>query len=135
MHRTRIPAFAASLLFLLALLAGPEAAHAGDWKFLGERSVTDRLDHDVIVVTAAKGEFRRIKLKVKGHAVDFHRVVVHYANGGDDTIEIRQRVREGGETRSIDLRGHDRFLRSVEFWYDAESRHGHKGVVRLYGKR
>ena len=58
------------------------------WLLLDQRTVTDRADHDLIMVTAARGDFRSIKLTVQRAAVDFHRVVVHYGNGGDDAIDI-----------------------------------------------
>ena len=41
---------------------------------LGQRPVTDRVDHDQIVVTIARGDFRAIKITVHRAAVDLHRV-------------------------------------------------------------
>jgi hypothetical protein len=103
------------------------------WTLLGERLVSDRADHDVITVTSARGSFRQIKLTVNRHAVDFQKVVVHFGNGSDQTLAMRNTVPAGGETRAIDLEGTNRFIRSVEFWYDAKSRGG-RAMVRLYGK-
>ena len=103
------------------------------WVALGERTVTDRLDHDVIPVTIARGDFTRIKITVQRHGVDFHRVVVHFANGGDQEVEMRATIPAGGETRAIDLRAGDRVIRSVEFWYDARTIRGRRAVVRLFG--
>jgi hypothetical protein len=123
---------AATLLVSLSLLTAAAPAFKG-WILLGERTVSDRSDHDVISVTGDRGDFRQIKLTVQRAGVDFRRVVVHYGNGGDQTISMRGTIRAGGETRAIDLDGKDRVIRSVEFWYDANSR-GRRGVVRLYGK-
>jgi hypothetical protein len=100
---------------------------------LGQRTVTDRVDHDQIVVTATRGDFRRIKITVQRAAVDFHRVVVHYRNGGDQEIEMRHTIPAGGESRAIDLRAGDRVIRSVDFWYDARTIRGRRAVVRLFG--
>ena len=75
----------------------------------------DQVDHDVMTVTTAKGTFRRIKITIEKAAVDFHRVVVHDANGEDQKVDMRHTIRAGGETRAIDLPGTDRIIKSVEF--------------------
>ena len=122
------------LLTAAALAALPREAPAQGpaWVFLGERLVTDRLDHDLIPVTVARGDFQAIKITVARRGVDFHRVVVHFANGGDQEVEMRHTIPAGGETRAIDLRAGERVIRSVEFWYDARSIRGRRAVVRLY---
>lgn len=124
------------LLFLAALAGAPRgnAAQTPGWVFLGERTVTDRLDHDLIPVTIARGDFTAIKITVARRGVDFHRVVVHFANGGDQEVEMRRTIPAGGETRAIDLRAGERVIRSVEFWYDARSIRGRRAVIRLFGK-
>jgi hypothetical protein len=121
-------------LLLIATLACATASRAQGpgWVFLGERLVTDRLDHDLIPVTIARGDFRAIKIAVARRGVDFHRVVVHFANGGDQEVEMRHTIPAGGETRAIDLRAGERVIRSVEFWYDARSIRGRRALVRLY---
>lgn len=124
------------LVFVVASSVGCASAstYGSNWVELGERAVSDRLDHDEIFVTARRGEFRRIKLTVDRASVDFHRVVVHFGAGSRQRIDLRRTIPAGGETRSIDLHGDDRIIRKVEFWYDANSG-GRRAVVRLYGRR
>ena len=117
-----------SLLLLLALVTTPR-----DWVFLGERMVSDRNDHDIIPVTVKRGDFRAIKILVTRVAVDFHRVIVYFGNGGKQEVELRNTIPAGGESRTIDLTGSDRVINRVEFWYDARSVRGRRAVVRLYG--
>ncbi len=121
---------------LLALACGPGMAQSRDngWVLLGQRAVNDRADHDVVTVTASRGDFTKIKLVVQRAPVDFHKVVVHYANGGDQEVELRNTIPAGGESRAIDLRGDDRNIRSVEFWYDARTIRGRRAVIRLLGR-
>ncbi len=109
-------------------------AVAGKWERLGERQVTNKLDHDTIVVTSARGDFVAIKLTVHKRAVTFHRVVVHFRNGGDQEVEIHKNIPADGETRGIDLRGGDRVIHSVDFWYDAKSLGGKQAIVRLWAR-
>lgn len=125
-------------IFVLAALIGCAPASAGaraDWDLLGTRAVNDRADHDVIAVSSQRGDFRRIKFTVQRASVDFHRVVVHFGNGSDQRIEMRNTIKAGGESRAIDLDGNDRVIRSVEFWYDANTIRGRRAQVRVFGMR
>ena len=130
--RMKLQAMSLAAVALILAAPTPIAAQKA-WTLLGERMVTDRADHDQIAVTSSEGTFRQIKLAVRRHAVDFRRVVVHFGNGADQTIDMKQTIRAGSETRAIDLEGDNRNIRSVEFWYDANSR-GRQAVVRLLGK-
>lgn len=125
-------------IFVFAALIGCAPARArglADWDLLGARAVNDRADHDVIAVTSARGDFRRIKFTVQRASVDFHRVVVHFGNGSDQRVEMRNTIPAGGESRAIDLEGTERVIRSIEFWYDANTIRGRRAQVRAFGMR
>src|SRR5262245_64519831 len=89
----------AFLALLLVSLMATGLTAGGRWEVLGERQVNDRLDHDTIMVTGAKGTFKSIRLEVRRHSVDFHRVVIHFADGEDQRVELRHTIPAGGETR------------------------------------
>src|SRR4051812_48633754 len=101
--------------FTLAASAQPRSEGV---VLLGESHVDGAVDHDRIMVTAARGEYRAIRLRVENAAVKFDRVVVHFGNGSAETLAIRRRINAGGETRAIDLPGARRVIESVEFWYE-----------------
>jgi hypothetical protein len=119
----------------LALMAGAFAQPAGRWEYLGEANVDGAVDHDRIAVTAAKGEYRAIQIRVQKGAIEFAKVVVHFGNGSHEEIAIRQRIRAGGQTRVIDLPGDRRVIQSVEFWYGKANWRENRPLVRLYGRR
>ena len=119
----------------LVLMAAAAVTAASAWALLGERTVTDRLDHDTIVVTGARGEFSAIKIAVKKRAVDFHRVVVHFGNGEQQEIELRHTIPAGDETRTIDFAGGRRVITSVDLWYDAHTLRGKRALIRAFGLR
>ena len=124
-----------AILTIGALLASATSASAQrGWTTLGQRAVTDRADHDVIPVSADRGTFKQIKLTVQRASVDFRKVVVHFGNGDSQELEMKNTIRAGGETRAIDIEGNDRVIKSVEFWYDANTRRGRQATVRLLGK-
>ena len=126
------------VMLALGPVLAPADASAGtarEWVLLGARAVNDRADHDVIMVTAVRGDFKGVKLTVQRAAVDFHRVVVYYGNGTKQELELRNTIPAGGETRIIDLTGNERIINRVEFWYDAKTIRGRRAVVRLFGLR
>lgn len=124
-----------AFLALAMLTAVSQEVSAQGWALLGTRTVTDRVDHDTIVVTAARGDFTGVKLAVGRSAVQFYRVVVHFANGGSQELVMRDVIPAGGETRVIDLRGDERFIRSIDFWYEARSVGARGAVVRAFARR
>ena len=128
--RTR---FTAVVVVLLAAIAPLQAQ---PWMRLGARSVSDRADHDVVPVTGRDGRFTAVRFAVRGHSVDFHRVVIHFRNGEDQTVQMRATIRAGGESRAIDVEGRDRVIRSIEFWYDANTfGRGGRATVTVFGRR
>jgi hypothetical protein len=123
------------LLMGFALAASAQPRHGGP-VVLGEANVDGGVDHDRIAVTAARGEYRAIQLRVENAPVRFDRVVVHYGNGASEPLAIRHRVPAGSQTRAIDLPGQRRVIESVEFWYERGNwRNGRRPRVVLMGIR
>ena len=100
----------------------------------GQSHVDSRADHDRIPVTA-RGRFSAIQLGIKGGAIEFQRVVVHFTNGQDQELEVRDRIPAGGKTRVIDLPGDWRDITSVEFWYGKPSWQSNRATLNLWGRR
>src|SRR2546428_13473886 len=84
------------------------AQNNGRWVYLGEANVDGNADHDRIKIGRDDGRFRAIQIRVERAPIEFYRVVVHYGNGADEEVAIRNRINPGGRTRAIDLRGRDR---------------------------
>ena len=62
-------------------------------------------------------------------------LVVHFGDGSDQTLDLRDVIPAGGHSRIIDLEGGDRVIRSIDFWYDAQSIGRGKGAtVRVFGQ-
>lgn len=60
-------------------------------------------------------------------------MVVHFDNGADTEVEIRDRIRAGGQTRAIDLPGNNRRIDSVEVWYGRGNWGSRRPNLKLYG--
>lgn len=126
---------ALALLLALVMVLAVGTANAGrlrGWELIGQATVSDARDHDTIAVTGAQGSFRRVQVKVFERAVQFREMTIHFANGDDQQVELREVIRPGRSSRVIDVEGGDRVIRSIEFRYDAQS-HGHRAVVKVYG--
>ena len=121
-------------LVVLLGLATSLQAQRQRWAFLGEAHVDGRMDHDSIRVGLADGKFRAIQFRVNGGEVEFDRVVVHFGNGQQERLDIRQRIPSGGRTQAIDLPGDRRVIESVELWYSKANWH-RRPRVGLYGLR
>lgn len=105
------------------------------WVKLGDRTVNHTVDRDEIRVGVRDGDFSKIKLFVRQRAVTFRDVKIHYANGDVQDVDLRRQIPAGGETRVIDLRGGERVIEKVVFWYNTRPARGRRAVVELYGLR
>jgi hypothetical protein len=127
-----------ALLMVLSLNFVAEAQRYNQgrqrWEYLGQSNVDGRADHDRIRVNRP-GAFRAIQLQVQGSAIEFNRVVVHFENGADTEVTVRERIRAGGKTRAIDLPGDQRRIESVEVWYENGNWGRRKPNLRVYGLR
>lgn len=125
------------LVFALSMAAVAQRRpnRGGDrWQYLGQAHVDGQRDRDSISVDD-RGTFRAIQLEVRDAPIEFQRVVVHFENGGDHEVEVRDRIRPGQRTRVIDLPGDRRRIRSVEFWYGKARYNSRRPTLRLYGVR
>jgi hypothetical protein len=106
---------------------------SGRWEILGQANVDGRVDHDRIVVNNP-GSFRALQLGIRNGTIEFQRVVVHFENGEDQELQIRQRITAPGKTRVIDLPGNRRRIQSAEFWYSKADWRS-RPLVNLWGLR
>ncbi|MEW6338073.1 MAG: hypothetical protein ACOY3Y_19360 [Acidobacteriota bacterium] len=125
-----------ALFVAVAAMFAGTAAFAAEWAKLGERVVNDRVDRDTIMVTALKGQFSALQLRVHKRPVRILDMKVNFANGATQDVSLRAVIPAGGKSRVIDLRGDDRVIRSVDFTYEAQSiGRGKKAAISLWGRR
>jgi len=118
----------------VGLALATAALAADDWKLLGTRKVTDRVERDIFPVGARAGEYTAVQVRVQGVAVQFRSLTVHFVNGKRQEVELRDVIPAGGQSRVVDLVGDDRHIRSVELVYDSQSL-GKRATVRVWGRR
>jgi Protein of unknown function (DUF2541) len=131
-----LAALGASRVVRAQQVTQPRPGPAGSWRLIGQVHAGHTEDHDTIIVRGPYDNFRRIKFKVTDAPLNLHRLVVTYDNGAPDKIDVRQNIRQGGESRVIDLRGAGkRSLRKIEFWYDTKGLLRGKADVTVFGMK
>jgi hypothetical protein len=123
-----------SAFFLFALLSFSSFATAQKWEKLGQRKVNFKLDKDEIGVGRFEGFFTALQVKVKDGPINMHKMIVHYRNGSEQEVELKNNFTAGSESRVIDLPGNKRVISKVVFWYDTKDFSNSKAVVELWGR-
>ncbi len=113
----------------------PVEAEAAVWKLLGVTRVGFFVDRDTIHIGGAAGRYDKIRFRVRGNAIWMFDLNIRYGNGTFDDIPTRFRVPQGGYSRVIDLRGGERFLKSVSFLYRRAINGRGPAYVELWGRR
>jgi hypothetical protein len=87
----------------------------------------------VINVGRSEGNFRKIKLKVRGNDIRLLDVKVVYGNGSVDHLPVRRRIRQNRDTGPLDLRGRDRVIRRIEMTYERKLNFRGSAYVEVLG--
>lgn len=124
MVRASVPVrlFVAALAALAFSAVDARAQEGARWEQLGSKAVDFKADRDVITVTAREGRFDAIKLHVTGNSIEVLDVKVRFGNGESQDVQVREQLREGGETRVIDLERDDRVIQAIELVYRTQGR-------------
>lgn len=124
----------AFVIMFIGLSISQLTAQNGTWENLGMRKVDFGLDRDEIPVTWRDGKFDAIKFVVRGGSINMHKVIVHFENGGTQEIQVKHTFGRGDDSRVIDLKGNNRFIEKVVFWYDTKNFARRKATISLWGR-
>jgi len=101
----------------LLMLAGSASAES---RLLGSTRLSHMENDTDVVSTSCKPRINAIKLQAKRGRVEIEALWVRYRNGETDRLPVRERIKKGGETRWIDLRGGKRCVVAVGVIGDTE---------------
>jgi len=104
------------------------------WTNLGSRVVDYTLDHDVVTLSG-KEAYTSLKISVKNGSLNMHKATVHFANGDKQDITFPDVVTPENDGRTIELKGNDRVIEKVTFWYDTRQKSNEKATVEVWGKK
>jgi len=138
---TRITVITAMLMAALTVLAlAPARAVAADdadkdWKVLGDAQIEKKGGTAEIKVGGEEGLVKRIKFEVRGTDVEFKKVTITYENGDPEQVDIRDKVRRGGKSRAIDLKGGNRVIKKVVIAFKLEKEADRDARIVLMGHK
>lgn len=105
------------------------------WTLLGTRTVDYTLDRDVVDLKESGEYFQTLKFIVKNGTLNMHKCTVHFADGESKVIELTDEMNKSNDGRILDMRGSNRKIEKVTFWYDSKNNSNNKSIVELWGKR
>ncbi len=121
-------------LFVFVLLFATATVQAqGGWRFIADKMVGFGVDHDVIVTGNTNDDFRKLKLRVTDGPLKMYDMKVYFDNGDVQDVSIRAHIRQGGESRVIDLDGGLRHIKRIEFWYETKGFLKGRARVAVWG--
>lgn len=112
-----------------------KVAPKSSWTMIGDVKAGYGNDHDALHVQGPFDNFRKVKLRISNADVNMDKMVITYDSGVPDNIPLKFVIRQGEESRTIDLPGRKRSIRKIEFWYDTKGVFSGKAKVTVFGKR
>ena len=132
--------FAAVLTIAVAsaiLLATPArgrddaAIQKEGWTKLGEKDLDKDKNREDVAVGVGKGNFKALKLSIKGPATRIDSVKVVFAVGKDEDLDFKGSLPKDGETKALELQGSNRVIRRLVITYTAS---GEKVTLKIWGR-
>ncbi|HRD56580.1 MAG TPA: DUF2541 family protein [Ferruginibacter sp.] len=130
--KAKLSIYLSALLLLFAVTT--MSFKVGGWRSLGTKTVNYKLDRDVLDVQLRDGVFKQLKFVVRGGSLNMHKVVVHFENGGQQEINLRHNFERRSSSRIVDLKGNNRIIEKIVFWYDTQNSANNKARVTVLGK-
>jgi hypothetical protein len=106
---------------------------AGSWQYLGDKWVNFGLDHDELVLGNIRDNFRQIRLRVTDGPLHIMDMKVHFDNGAVQDVPIKALIKQGQQSRIIDLNGGSRSLEKITFWYETVGFRKGRSRVAVWG--
>ena len=125
-------------LLIVALVSfRPVPSHSNQvsWGKVGESTVEPTASGMTTVNAVAGLPLKAIKIKVLKGGVNLHRCEIWFNDGTKKSIELRNDVSAGNESREINLTDNNEQVKKVIFWYDTRSYGNQLSSVELWGKR
>jgi len=105
----------------------------GRWVKIGNQVVQKIGERDEFR-PSDRNSFTAIKVRVKRNTVSFNKMTIVYENGQRQNIELRNVMREGQESRVINLIQRRRIDR-IQFYYKTRNLIGSRAEVEVWARR
>jgi len=102
------------------------------WSFIGDKIAAYGTDRDVLHVTG-NDAYRQVKIRVTNAPLHIIDMDIYFDNGEKMNVELKNKFRQGDESRVIDLPGGMRHLKKIEFLYETIGFRKGKARVAVWG--
>jgi hypothetical protein len=131
-----------SIIFLLSIAVAflgfrpinPAKFQSENWEKLGETKVNQSEANYEFSFPSNGPILTAIKIKSKKGGINLQRCVIHFANGEKKSIELRNDIHPGGESRVINLPGNQSVITRFLFWYGIPQSGDQKAELEIWGK-
>jgi hypothetical protein len=109
-------------------------AHTDKAKLIGStRLALQENDVDVLRFQRCRSDIHALQIRSKRGQIEVERLWLRYANDERESLNIRDRIQQGGTTRWIDLRGGNRCIVEIGIIGDTE-RSRDQARVEIWGR-
>lgn len=117
----------------LAQKPGVVVGNEPGWQKIGETVASFKSQNESIAVLGSD-EFAAIKIRVEDATLQIERLQVFYESGDMQEIDVKKKIKSGGESKAYRLDHPDRDIQKVAFTYSTEANaEGDKADVVLLG--
>jgi len=109
--------------------------HAVTWDKIGTKRVDYTIDRDVIDLKDSPVAYNGLKLKVGEGTINIHKVTVHFVNGETQDVSLPDVLSKDNDGQFIDLKGNQRKLTKIVFWYDTKNSNKEKALVEVWARK
>ena len=106
----------------------------GKWEKLGEHTLTLELHNGEFNFPENSPVLSAIKIRSKKGAINLQRCMIYFANGEKVSIELRNDIAPGAESRAINLAGNNKPMTRFVYWYGVSQSGAEKAEIEIWGR-
>lgn len=104
----------------------------GRWEKIGTQTVQKSSEKDDFRPSSRKS-YSALKVMVRKNTVNFNKMTIYFENGQKQDIELRNIIKDGGESRIINLL-HKRRIDKIRFEYRTRNLIGSRAEVDVWAR-
>jgi len=105
----------------------------GRWEIIGTQTVNKTGDRDNFR-PSGRDSYTALKVRAMRNTVTINRMTIVYENGQRQDIPLRRTMRDGEESRVINL-SYRRRIDRIEFYYKSRDLFGGRGQIQVWARR
>jgi hypothetical protein len=136
-YKMRVGALVACMIAIILGMAVRVAVgqNALTWDKIGVKAVDYMIDRDVIDLKDSPTAYKALKIKVDRGTINIHKATVHFANGETQDVTLPDVLTKDNDGQFIDLKGNERKINKIVFWYDTKSSNKEKALVEVWARK